>query len=324
MPNTDVDIHRIHHCLRAGKLLLELFKGTGSVGDAFAAHAWDIVSLDSDEQHKATLCIDIFDLDYHNLPVPDHIHASPDCATYSFAAHHAKHRIPANNVHAHGAGARVGAPLTPKAICADRVVDRVVEIILYFRSVHPGLTYTIENPRGYLRYHPALAKLHDATLHETSYNQFGAPIGKPTHIWTNVPIVLPSAVRMRGDIKIDDAHHAQLRRALSDFYGLSRDTSVKVLCGSLPRGLVLRFVDAVETHWRSDVMKWECAFCGATNESGYRCSNPRCNLKRSCAQYNRRSTKRRIQPVESVECNLSDDDFDVIDMLDFESDESSD
>ena len=127
----DVDIHRIRHCSRAGKLLLELFKGTGSVGDAFAAHKWDVISLDSDAQHQATLCVDIFDLDYHDLPVPDHIHASPDCATYSFAAHHAKHRIPANTVHAHGAGARVGAPL-PR---------QFVQIVLWIASLKSSCTF---------------------------------------------------------------------------------------------------------------------------------------------------------------------------------------
>ena len=44
--------------------LLELFKGTGSVGRAFEALGWDVTSLDIDPKANATYTCDIADFDY--------------------------------------------------------------------------------------------------------------------------------------------------------------------------------------------------------------------------------------------------------------------
>ena len=47
--------------------LLELFSGTGSVGDCFRMHGWEVVPLDSDPLFSPTICADILTFDYTKL-----------------------------------------------------------------------------------------------------------------------------------------------------------------------------------------------------------------------------------------------------------------
>ena len=42
--------------------LLELCSGTGSVGRAFAARGWDVVSVDCDPRANASICCDLLEL----------------------------------------------------------------------------------------------------------------------------------------------------------------------------------------------------------------------------------------------------------------------
>ena len=72
--------------------LLELFSGTGSIGNAFAAHGWDVVSLDKDPKTDATTHEDISTWDY-TAYLPRHFDAmcaSPCCTHYSCARRGAK------------------------------------------------------------------------------------------------------------------------------------------------------------------------------------------------------------------------------------------
>ena len=59
--------------------MLELFSGTGSVGNVFRERGWDVTSLDRDMQ--ADIKADILDWDYRQFP-PGHFYfiwASPPC-----------------------------------------------------------------------------------------------------------------------------------------------------------------------------------------------------------------------------------------------------
>ena len=48
--------------------LLELCKGTGSVGNVFAEHGWEVVSVDLRDDFKPTFCCDLHDWDYKQYP----------------------------------------------------------------------------------------------------------------------------------------------------------------------------------------------------------------------------------------------------------------
>ena len=70
--------------------LLELFSGTGSVGNVFKEHGWEVVSLDRDM--PADISTDIMDRYYMRSPYPpkhfDVIWASPPCTEYSLSLIH--------------------------------------------------------------------------------------------------------------------------------------------------------------------------------------------------------------------------------------------
>ena len=71
--------------------LLELFSGTGSVGDCFRMHGWEVVSLDSDPLFSPTICADILTFDYTKLGGAfQFVWASPPCTQYSIARSKAK------------------------------------------------------------------------------------------------------------------------------------------------------------------------------------------------------------------------------------------
>ena len=65
--------------------LLELFSGTGSIGRAFAAKGWEVVSVDLDPKFEPTICCDVMQLDERSLGSFDMVWASPVCTEYSRA-----------------------------------------------------------------------------------------------------------------------------------------------------------------------------------------------------------------------------------------------
>ena len=53
-------------------ILLELFSGTGSMGRAFEARGWEVISVDIDPATACTMCMDVRDLTPRQLPAhPD-------------------------------------------------------------------------------------------------------------------------------------------------------------------------------------------------------------------------------------------------------------
>jgi hypothetical protein len=72
-------------------ILLELFSGTGSMGRAFRARGWEVISVDIDPATDCTMCMDVRDLTPRQLPAhPDLVWASPVCCHYSRARTNAK------------------------------------------------------------------------------------------------------------------------------------------------------------------------------------------------------------------------------------------
>jgi len=157
--------------------LLELFCGTKSVGDVFAKEGYDIVSLDYDKKFDATHTEDIMEWNYKQY-APDYfdaIWASPDCTTWSVAAH-GRYRLKSCILGKDGEHIE-------KARFANRMIDRVIEILEYFKVS----AWFIENPRGLLQYYPPLVAYmenHNRTLVYYGNYEWSSP--KPTHIWSNL------------------------------------------------------------------------------------------------------------------------------------------
>jgi SAM-dependent methyltransferase len=139
--------------------VLELFSGTGSVSIAFRRAGHEVISLDISPRYAPSICANILDWQYKNLPRGhfDVVWASCPCEHYSIARSNAS---------------------TPRdLLMADTLVLRTQEIIEWFGPRH----YFVENPSGsqlWLRFKwPRLVK--------TSYCAYGFPYRKNTTIATN-------------------------------------------------------------------------------------------------------------------------------------------
>ena len=146
--------------------LLELFSGTGSIGKAFAAAGWDVVSVDIEATSNPTFCADVMAWDYRQFPRGhfDFVWGSPPCTMYSCARTTAK---------------------TPRDLeGADALVARTLEIIEYF-----GVPWCFENPQtGLLKTRKVVRGL---PYVDCTYCKFGFPYKKRTRLWTSLPLQLP-------------------------------------------------------------------------------------------------------------------------------------
>jgi hypothetical protein len=138
-------------------VLLELFSGTGSIGRAFEARGWDVISVDIDPRANATFCCDVAQWDYTCLDCVDCIWASPPCTMYSKAR------------------TSGGGDLES----SDGLVRKTLEIATAIGD--PPLF--IENPyTGKLKDRGILDHLN---LQVVDYCKYGMPYRKRTAIWTN-------------------------------------------------------------------------------------------------------------------------------------------
>ena len=158
--------------------LLELFKGTGSVGKVAKRNDFNIVSLDLEKKYKPSILTDILNWDYETFYkttgfIPNFIWASPPCNTFSPLAYPLKERNP-----------KTATPYSERAKIGTKVLYKTLEIIQYFLSINPNLLFVIENPKGMMRNDKYMKKLNRET---TLYSLYGDIKNKPTDFWNNFP-----------------------------------------------------------------------------------------------------------------------------------------
>jgi len=150
--------------------IIELFAGDRSIGKAAEKLGHKVFSVDWEYYPGINLRMDIDYLTSDYIPfVPDHIHASFDCTTYTIAA-----------ISTHRNGTE------PKSLYAkkcDRVNQKVIELYNEWKKINPNITYSFENPRGMLRKMPWMQEFKRYTVW---YCQYGDDRAKPTDIWTNL------------------------------------------------------------------------------------------------------------------------------------------
>ena len=158
--------------------MLDLFCGTKSMAKAFERAGWEVYTVDWDEQFEPTLCCDVNTLTVEKIidlcgGVPDFVHMSPDCTSYSVAAifHHRKQNKATGELKA----------ITEYAEFCDKTNAYIIDLIV--NKLKPNY-YTIENPRAGMR---KMSFVKDLPRHTTTYCQWGDTRMKPTDIWTNIP-----------------------------------------------------------------------------------------------------------------------------------------
>ena len=157
--------------------LLELFCGTKSISNAFAAAGWETYTVDWDKSFNPTLCADIGTLTKEDLielcgGIPDVVWLSPDCTTYSVAALR-YHRIKDKN--------NKIIPKSDYAAFCDKVNTHILDVVI--NQLKPKY-YFIENPRSTFRKMDFIANIPRYTV---TYCQYGVFRMKPTDIFTNHP-----------------------------------------------------------------------------------------------------------------------------------------
>ena len=139
--------------------LLELFRGTGSIGAAFERIGWQVTSVDMVRKFKPTHVCNILDFEYQQY-APDHfdfVWASPPCTEFSIAKTQGKRDIEG----------------------ATKVVERTLEIIRFFQC-----PFAMENPQsGYLKQQPCVQGI---PFKDVSYCKYGMPYRKLTRVWTDL------------------------------------------------------------------------------------------------------------------------------------------
>ena len=161
--------------------VLELFSGTGSVGDVCRRMGCEVTSLDRDM--PADIQTDMMNWDYRPLPPGsfDFIWASPPCTEYSVAK-------------------TVGVRKLDEA---NAVVRRTIEIIRYFNPSY----WMMENPQtGLLKSQGVVANL---PYDDLDYCKYGMCYRKRTRLWHNLFCWTPRPLCKKDCGHIVDGRHEQ-------------------------------------------------------------------------------------------------------------------
>lgn len=188
--------------MKERKKVLELFAGARCIGKKANELGMQTFSVDWTAYKGIDLQTDIEQLKKEDVPfIPDHVHASFDCTTYTIAAI-SHHRNKAE-------------PKSDYAKKCDKVNQHVISLIKEWLIINPNMTFTFENPRGMLRHMPWMQEFKRYTVW---YCQYGDTRAKPTDIWTNIknwtpkPICRNYKYNSEGNIIDKHCHHESARR----------------------------------------------------------------------------------------------------------------
>ena len=166
--------------------LLELFAGTGSVGNVARVLHYEVVSLDRDMQ--ADIQTDIMDWDYQSAYEPGHfdvIWASPPCTEYSIAK-----TIGIRDIEG-----------------ANNIVQRTLDIIDYFQP----RWWIIENPQTGLLKQQTI--MNNKPFVDVDYCKYGMPYRKRTRQWNNIDEWIPRPLCKRDCNSMNETRTRHLQVA---------------------------------------------------------------------------------------------------------------
>jgi site-specific DNA-cytosine methylase len=168
--------------------MLELYKGTGSVGKVGKKYFNEIISLDFDEKSKATITTDILDWNYKDFHketnfIPDFIWASPPCNTFSSLSYPLKERNP-----------KTAEPYSDRAKNGTKILYMTIDIINFFLKLNPNLLFVIENPKGMMRKDKRIKRMNRET---TLYCLYGDKRRKPTDFFSNFQLKLKQETKCK-------------------------------------------------------------------------------------------------------------------------------
>lgn len=118
--------------------MLELFSGSGRIGNYFRSKGWKVISVDYNKRLTCDLCCNVYDhldISYYESMFDckiDFIWASPDCATYSLAA---------GNIHRY----KGGIPHSDYAKYCD-----LHNALLFNWLKSLRIPFIVENPHGFM------------------------------------------------------------------------------------------------------------------------------------------------------------------------------
>ena len=162
--------------------LLELMSGTGSIGRAFKAAGWEVVSLDSDPKSGADIIADVCTWKPHDGAYYDAIWCSPPCTEFSRALTSRPRDLEAG------------------LVIADRCLDLIAQL-------KPAVWY-MENPgTGYLPKQPRYAEL---PCKYVTYCTYGFKYKKLTWIATNaIWDPRPCCCKATPCMFLENGHHPE-------------------------------------------------------------------------------------------------------------------
>lgn len=196
--------------------LLELFSGTGSVGNYARILNIDVTSLDRDL--PADIQIDIMDWDYRTAYEPHHfdfIWASPPCTEYSVAKTVGVRDIEGSN----------------------KVVQRTLDIIEYLQPKF----WVLENPQtGKLKDQVMMQNL---PYDDVDYCKYGMPYRKRTRLWNNIDEWTPRPLCKRDCNSMNETRtrhseiaqrgpgkaHSENRQRLTQLYAVPSQLITEIL-----------------------------------------------------------------------------------------------